>query len=66
MVVSPYLQRPLRTLEQAHKVCGRAREPSAMIVTLPRGRKSESDRYGQDQDGDGPVVYPRERFGVSA
>jgi hypothetical protein len=37
-----------------------------MIVTLPRGRKSVSDRYGQDQDGDGPVIYPRERFGVSA
>ena len=65
-MVSPYLQRPLRTLEQALKDCGRAREPSAMIVTLPRGRKTEPDRYDPDQDDDGPAVYPRERFGASA
>lgn len=65
IVVSPYLQRPLRTLEQALRDCGRAREEAAMVVTLPRGRRIGAACCDDGED-EVPREYPAERVGASA
>jgi hypothetical protein len=63
-VASPYLERPLRTLEQALKDCGRARDESATIVTLPSARGA--DRHRAACAIEDPVDCPAERVGASA
>lgn len=63
-MASPYLERPLRTLEQALRDCGRAREESAMIVPLPPGRAAERRR--QTGTAEEQVDYLPERVGASA
>ncbi len=64
--MSPYLRRPVRTLEQALKDCGRARERSALIVALPRGRNAEPKRFEADGKEDGSIALPSGRLGASA
>lgn len=64
--MSPYLQRPVRSLMQVLEECGRARRQSALVITLPRSRGLEPERDDAEDGEDDFAAHSAGRMGASA